>query len=245
MNTGSLNRFVFKIFKRLAWGTSWLLRPITILRWTGILPFRTTSFLKFEPVHFHDQAVFNEPKSLSYQGDDLWTPPPITNVLISHILEIQNGTATQGGYVFDEAGRLIKEASHKYREQHQWACVSRPYSLFPSIKTFNCEVAILTASNHQIYWHWLFEVLPRLAMIEKTGKNPDRYYVQTRYRFQRESLDLLGGVTKEAMIDCDQVTVMSASKLIIPCHQVMGNYPAWVCHFLRDRFPPTHHKENK
>lgn len=224
---------------------SWLVRPISVWRWTGILPFRVSSFLEFEPLHFHDQAAFNDSKSLSYQGDVLWTPPPTTNVVVSHVLEIKNGMATQGGYVFDETGRLIKEASHKYREQHQWGLVSRPYSLFPEVKKFNCQVGILTASNHQIYWHWLFEVLPRFGMMEKIGKKPEKYYVQKRYRFQRESLDLLGEVSPEAIIDCEQFPVISGSKLIIPCHQIMGNYPTWACQFLRERFLPQSVKSNE
>lgn len=233
-----VKRIVLKICKRLAWIFGLCINPITVLRWTGIFPFRTTSFLKFSPIHFHDQAAFNESKPLSYNGEELLTLPPSNNVLISHMLELEQGIATQGGYVFDKEGELISEASHKYREQHSWAHVTRPFSLFPNIKKFNCEVAILTASNHQVYWHWLFEVLPRIAMLERTKKIPEKFYLQNSYSFQRESLELLGGVPKEAIIDCEQVPLISASKLLVPCLQVIGSYPKWICQFLRDRFLP-------
>jgi len=210
------------------------------MRWTGILPFRIISFQDFNPEHFHEQAIFNEPKPRCIQGEELWNALPVSDCIISHILEVKGGLATQGGYVFDEAGRLIKEASHKYREQHQWAIASQLYSLFPTIKKFNCEVAILTASNHQIYWHWLFEVLPRLAMLRETCRKPEQVYVQSRHRFQRETLELLGTFSNETIIDCDQIPMVSASSLLVPCHQIMEGreYPKWLCQFLRENFLP-------
>lgn len=245
MNKTLLKGLVRKICKRVAWAASWFVKPITVMRCTGILPFRIISFHDFNPVPFHTQAVLTGPKPRCIQGEGLLNTFPIRDRTISHMIEVKGGLANQGGYVFDEVGRLIQEASHKYREQHRRAFVSRPYSLFPTIRRFNCEVVILTASNHQIYWHWLFEVLPRLGMIEKVGKKPERYYLQNRYHFQRESLDLLGVVSPEAIIDSDQFPIISASKLLIPCHQIIGNYPTWACQFLRDRFLPDAVKSNE
>ncbi|MGV7229728.1 MAG: glycosyltransferase family 61 protein, partial [Nitrospirales bacterium] len=59
-----------------------------------------------------------------------------------------------------------------------------------------------------------------------------------------DSLELLGIVPKEAIIDCDQVPIISASKMLIPCQQVSGNYPRWICQFLRERFLPHAIKNN-
>ncbi len=229
---------VRKICKRVAWAASWFFNPITVMHWTGILPFRVISFQEFDPLPFHTQAVLTGPKPRCIQGEGLLNSFPVTDRTISHLIEVNGGLATQGGYVFDDLGRLIREASHKYREQHRRALVSRPFSLFPTIKEFHCEVAVLTASNHQIYWHWLFEVLPRLGMIEKAGGKPERYYLQNSYRFQRESLEFLRVVSPESIIDSDQFPIISASKLLIPCHQIIGPYPTWACQFLRERFLP-------
>ncbi len=168
---------VRKICKRVAWTASAFLKPMTIMQWTGILPFRVIPFQQFNPVPFQVKVVISGPKPHCIQGDELLKSFPVTDRTISHMVEVEGGVATQGGYVFDNEGRLIQEASHKFRVQHRRAYISRPYSLFPTIKHFDCEVAVLTASNQQIYWHWLFEVLPRLGMLEKTGKNPERYYI--------------------------------------------------------------------
>lgn len=62
MNKTPLKRLVRKIYKRVAWAASWFVRPITIMRWTGIHSFRVISFQDFNPVRFHVQAVLDESK---------------------------------------------------------------------------------------------------------------------------------------------------------------------------------------
>lgn len=244
MNKTPLKRLVRKICKRVAWAASWFVRPITIMRWTGILPFRTASFLEFEPVYFHEQAILNGPKPRCIQGAELWNALPVSDFNISHIIEVKGGLATQGGYVFDVRGRLIKEASHKYRRHYKWGLEGQKDFQFSPIKKFRGKVAVLTASNQQIYWHWLFEVIPRLAMLRETGRKPDWVYLQRRHRFQRETLELLGTFSNETIIDCDQIPMVSASFLVVPCHQIMEGreYPKWVCKFLRENFLPHANK---
>jgi len=240
INKSPLKRLVRKISKRVVWVASLFVKPITILRWTGILPLRMASFLDFEPVYFQDQAVLKGPKPLCIHGKELWNALPVSDFIISHIIEVKGGLATQGGYVFDEVGRLIKEGSHKYRKHYNWGLADRKSDQFSHIKKFRGKVAVLTASNQQIYWHWLFEVIPRLAMLRETGRKPDWVYLQSRHRFQRETLELLGAFSDETIIDCDQIPMVSASFLVVPCHQIMEGreYPKWLCQFLRENFLP-------
>lgn len=104
MNNTPLKRLVRKIYKRVAWAASWFVRPITIMRWIGILPFRMASFLEFEPVYFREQAVLNGPKPRCIQGVELWNALPVSNFIISHLIEVKEGLATPKGYVFDMRG---------------------------------------------------------------------------------------------------------------------------------------------
>ena len=62
----------------------------------------------------------------------------------------------------------------------------------PRAHTPPVTVAVLSTGAHYNYYHWLSEALPRLELYERCGVPIDRFYVPTRYRFQRESLALLG-----------------------------------------------------
>ena len=65
-------------------------------------------------------------------------------------------------------------------------------SHLPRVQSTPLTVAVLTTGAHHNYFHWLAEALPRLELYERCGAPIDRFYAPTRYRFQRESLALLG-----------------------------------------------------
>ncbi len=219
---------------------SWVVRPLTLMRWTGILPFRVISFQTFNPVPFHTQDIVTGPKPRCIQGEELWNALPISDKTIGHMIKIRGGIATQGGYVFDAEGRLIKEASHKHRNHFNWGLSDQKNFEYDQITKFQGTVVVLTASNQQIYWHWIFEVLPRLAMLRESAIKTERIYIQSCHRFQQETLRLFGTHSNEIFIDCDQLPIISASTLVVPCHQIMEGreYPRWLCHFLRESFLP-------
>ena len=238
MKKRPLQKLTITIVKRLAWFARFFLTPITIFKWTGILPVRTISYKDFAPVSYRDQGAFRGEKPCSIRGNDCWTATPTSPMAMSHFLELKNGIASGSGYVFDETGRLIVGASHRYSRKIKKRLLSHPYQLKPHIEKFNCTVAAVTASNQDAYFHWLFDLLPRLLMLEKAGTKPEKIYLQNRYRFQRETLELLGMARKEDIINCDEFPMLSASTLIVPCHEVMDGreFPDWVVAFLQDRF---------
>ena len=233
-------KLVLKVAKRLAWLASFFLKPITIFRWTGILPFRTISYETFHPVPYRAQAAFTGQRPRSIREETCWTASVPLTLVMSHMLEIQHGFASSAGHVFDATGRLIQGASHKHREKVRRALVSSPYRPFPPITQFAGTVAVVTGSYQHTYFHWLFDILPRLAMLAETGKSPDKIYLQHVHHFQRETLKLLGTVSEQRLIDCNDVFLLSAPTLIVPCHQIMHGreFPAWVIHLLRDSFLP-------
>jgi glycosyl transferase family 61 len=233
-----LRKLTITIVKRFARFASFFLKPITIFKWTGILPVRIISYKDLAPVSYRDQGVFPSEKPRSIRGNDCWTATPTSPMVMGHFLELKDGIASGSGYVFDETGRLIVGASHRYSRKIKKRLVSHPYHLTPDIKKFNGVVAAVTASNQDAYFHWLFDLLPRLLMLEKAGTKPEKIYLQNRYRFQRETLELLGMARKEDIINCDEFPMLSASTLIVPCHEVMDGreFPDWVVAFVRDRF---------
>ncbi len=239
MKKSFLRKLTITIVKPFTRFASFFLKPITIFKWTGILPIRTISYKDFAPVSsYRDQGAFPGEKPRSIRGNDCWTATPTSPMVMGHFLELKNGIVSGSGYVFDETGRLIVGAAHRYSRKIKNRLLSHPYQLMPHIQKFNGTVAAVTASNQDAYFHWLFDLLPRLLMLEKAGTKPEKIYLQNRYRFQRETLELLGMARKEDIINCDEFPLLSASTLIVPCHEVMDGreFPAWVINFIRDSF---------
>ena len=100
-----------------------------------------------------------------------WTASQASGDLMNHIVTVDEGLATCYGYVFDRRGRLIEGATHKHREGRrypEWVTRGahiRPHRLWAPIHVYSDPVAVVTASTQHLYFHWLLDVLPRVAMI--------------------------------------------------------------------------------
>lgn len=95
------------------------------------------------------------------------------------------------GAVIDRRNRLVSNMS----SIHKWSDVpGNPLSRgkLSSPKRCSGTVACLTGRSHQNVFHWYMDILPMLRLYEASGVKIDRYYVPTKYRHQRESLERLG-----------------------------------------------------
>ncbi len=227
-----------KLARRVSIVASCFFKPITIFKWTGILPIKKKSFQDFFPVRYKDQAPFPKERPRSIRGSDCWISTPTSPMVMGHLLEINFGMVSCSGYVFDQSGGLIDGASHRHSRKIKRGLVSHPYRVVPHIEKFKGVVAAITASNHDAYFHWLFDLLPRLKILEDMGVKPEKIYLQYHYRFQRETLELLDMVSTQDIINCSEVPLLSASNLIVPCHEVMDGreFPEWVINFVRSNF---------
>jgi capsular polysaccharide biosynthesis protein len=99
-------------------------------------------------------------------------------------------------------------------------------------------VAGLTHPEQQVYFHWLFDVLPRLALLEDAGMPFDAVYLEQSQPFQRESWALLG--VDAPVIDAASAPRLRAARLLVPSAPgTSGVMPPWVCDWLRARFAPA------
>jgi hypothetical protein len=235
-----MQKRVVKFAKRLTILASAFFKPIAIFRMTGILPIKKRSFQEFSPIPYKDQAAFPREAPRSIRGNENWNATPTSPMVMGHLLKIKNGLVSCSGYVLDDSGCLIEGASHRFSRKIQRGLVSHPYRVNPRIVHVEGTVATITASNQDAYFHWLFDLLPRLKMLDDMGVKPEKVYLQSHYRFQRETLDLLGMVSQRQIINCQDVSLLSASTLIVPCHEVMDGreFPAWVIDFVRSNFLP-------
>ena len=62
---------------------------------------------------------------------------------------------------------------------------------FPPIQHIAGRVAVITSLKPDNYYHWMFDILPRLSILQKSGSAPDYYVVNATNQFQRDSLQVL------------------------------------------------------
>lgn len=101
-------------------------------------------------------------------------------------------------------------------------------------------VVVLTAAGGETYFHWLFDVLPRLDLLRRSGAlldGAERYLVNSlRAPFQGKSLERLG-IPLSRVLESDRVPDLRADRLLVPSLPgVTGNPTRRACEFLRATF---------
>jgi len=110
----------------------------------------------------------------------------------------------------------------------------------PPIENINGTVAVLTGLSGNVYFHWLVDILPRFALLEKSGidlNTIDGFWInQVTQPFQRETLKILG-VSLDKIIASDKHPHIEAKELIVPSFSgYLGWLSPWGLKFLRDKF---------
>jgi capsular polysaccharide biosynthesis protein len=148
----------------------------------------------------------------------------------------------QGRVLFDYGvavtpeGCLLADVSPDFTGGHNAASVEA--LVLPSPVRLQGRVALLTTNAHQRYYHWMFDVLPRLQVLMTSGVAYERLIVNGVTAFQRESLDRLGirHLAVEPSIDGQLVPdVLVLPSLAAPMHAMTLE----ACTFLRDTFLPS------
>lgn len=111
------------------------------------------------------------------------------------------------------------------------------------LKNINGKIlSILTgAAGSYNYWHWLFDVLPRIHLYEKfySLKNIDKIYVPSlNEKFQKESLNFLG-FKKDKIIEASTYRHIKGKEIFATSHPNIKNderIPYYVINFLKKRF---------
>jgi hypothetical protein len=102
------------------------------------------------------------------------------------------------------------------------------------------RLGMLAGRGDLSYYHFLLDILPRLAILETPGvPAPDRWYAPLQRGFQREVLELAGVLGDTEVIDSDRVTHVRAELLLVPgLPDADLKTPPWAVEFVRDRLLP-------
>lgn len=110
---------------------------------------------------------------------------------------------------------------------------------YPQLIRTSSRVASLVAVAPENYYHWLFDTLPRLHLLEKAGVRPETYIVCDDRPFQRETLER-AGIGSEQRILADANLHLSADPLCVPSLPgEVGLMPKWACRYLAETFGVT------
>ncbi len=112
----------------------------------------------------------------------------------------------------------------------------------PPVHHINGTVAFLTVRWGEAFFHWMYDVLPGLHLIAKSGIALESidYFVfnNTRFPYQKETLERLG-IPREKIIESIYQPHIQAKKLIVPAPNLFQNQsatPEWICQFLKQQF---------
>lgn len=202
----------------------------------GLAGFVTSTFEPPRP--FLARKPFGRPPEAGWDSDP---PFPVTQNCIA---VIPGGSVDGAGYVFAPSGRPVhgacqpRKQMRKYRWRTRRDGVAAPYMQEKHApRHFAGRLGVAAATNQEFYYHWLFDLLPRVR--RALGEGVDRIYLQRRHPFQAASLALLG-VTNGLIVDSEDEPWVSADELVVPCHQIMTghHHPRWVIDWLRLSFLP-------
>ncbi|MEN9518817.1 MAG: hypothetical protein RLZZ381_1405 [Cyanobacteriota bacterium] len=167
-----------------------------------------------------------------------WVAPQKNSWVICHAIAI----ITPDNYLLGDLSRdypwflpgcpYQERAEHSIFEQENIA----------SVKKITGKVALLSSLAGHVYYHWMFDILPRLELLRRSDlklKEIDWFVVNSLSKpYQQETLDLLG-IDKDKIIESDRHSHIQASELIVPS---FPGYLDWVpegtIKFLRETFLP-------
>jgi hypothetical protein len=143
--------------------------------------------------------------------------------------------------VVDRRGTMIEEFCRYWGTTH-W----REHPMFwhpfadPPLEV-DGALAVIAGRGDLSYYHFLLDILPRLAILETPGvPTPDGWYVPMQRRFQPEVMKLAGFLPRDGIIDADAVLHVRARSLLVPgIPDTDLKTPPWVVPFLRERLRPA------
>jgi hypothetical protein len=233
-----------RLAEAAAQGLALVLSPRDVFRITGVVPFAESSSAPRVLRTWPEPAPFDAPMASEAAGRSGWVASRDRGAEGARLVMVEDGIALSTGAVLDSQGRLHPGASHDFdfmdrpgRSFRRF--VPEPHRFLPPMPQLR-QVVDLTASNQGFYFHWLFDVLPRLHLAEEGGFAEGPFFVEARRPFQRESLDRLG-LLDRCLVAGPGRTSVSADRLVVPCHRIAPGrvVPGWVVDFLRERFLPN------
>lgn len=144
---------------------------------------------------------------------------------------------------------LLTDVSRDYPGQLPGCQRPHPYhhaivdqKTLPPLKAIEGRVAVINGLSGNVYFHWMIDILPRIALLQQSGlelAQIDWFLVNSdRQPFQLDTLAVLG-IPATKLLQSDRYPHVQASELLVPSFPgYLGWLQPWVATFLRQTFLP-------
>jgi capsular polysaccharide biosynthesis protein len=179
-------------------------------------------------------------------GEGLWKFKNANPQIIREgfVAIIPEGRVYGQGYVISPDNLLMEDVSRiVYKNEHLFSSSNHPvlqeeHFLHPKI--INATIAVLATHSGRGFYHWMFDVLPRLHLLQMAGLDLNKidyfYTNECIASYHYDSL-LRIGIPHSKIISCSASTHIQARELIVPSHAgSVSAVPDWVCAFVREKF---------
>jgi hypothetical protein len=196
---------------------------------------------EFRPVDVNYTANHTPPKTIHKnirQQLIMDRKYPCPNTFVA---TIPNGRVLDAGLVITPDNQLLDDVSINFGEpfEAKLAHVRREWT-WHSLTHIEGRVAVLSTAGAMLYYHWLFQLLPRFELIKRSGvdlRSIDYFLVNSaKAPFQSESLKALE-IDSRRVIESSDVHYLRATSLVVPSVPLSGGcFPNWMREFLRATF---------
>lgn len=162
------------------------------------------------------------------------------------VATVPRGRIYGEGAVISQDDRLIGNLSREMvRENDQRRhSIFRKLKLAPNTKVKG-TVAVLAVQAGDVYWHWMFDLLPRIHLLRQSGIPFDEidYFATNRilYPFQRETLER-AGIPRQKIIECTKDTHIEADNVV--ASTITRTLPAgWGFRYVRELMLAGSHEQ--
>jgi len=202
----------------------------------------------YHELNLDDQACRLEPKYLdqnihwkfkrTYRDQDNFG----SNTSSTFVCLIPNGRVWSDNAIIAPNDRLLSDLSTPIEKSINGHAIFKKWKLRPA-HFMDGKVAVLSTLGGDNYFHWLFDVLPRLEMMRRGCFSIDsisHFVVNSCHlSFQKETLNYLD-IPLNNVVETRCHTHIKAEELIVsslPRQSRLGNSPRkFICDFLRQRF---------
>lgn len=151
------------------------------------------------------------------------------------IFTLKEAFATASGAHLQKEGKLVTTYCQltDIKDLKKSSLFEASFSrFFPTTGRFEKKVASLAGGWEGAFYHWFYETLPRLHLVEPFS---DQFYIAHATPFQKESLAMLG-ITPDRIIESGSLQALQASELIVSSMPTVGS--PWAIQFLKEKFLP-------
>lgn len=212
-------------------------------------PIYPENYLNLKPPHTNDKYIH-----YSYRfGDKVTLPESFVTIIPEGRFWLSEDEASSA--VITPDGKILGDLSpetpflspgHPDNHPSRHSLLQIP-TLSPP-EYIDAKVAVLAGVLNDIYFHWMFDILPRFNLLNSANldlTSIDYFLVSNNQHFQQESLEKLG-IESRKIIQVEQHKHLCAKDLIVPSFPgTVAWMPPWSCDFLKQLFLPKNTSDTK